>query len=258
MHDNDIPSLLSDVPAQATLVSREDREREAWLPAVQGSFAPVVPAPAAVRALLAVAQPVVVPRGVQFLSRQNTAEHHWLLVTGLVAMGLAEGGRIRQQTREVNAGHWIDNASALVGDAAHYMEDGVAERDSLVLSFPHREVVRCGLRHPQLLLGLASSMVSRVQAMLAAELSLMRQSTESRLAAWLLQNAEEAPAESGCDRRVVMRQRKRAIASQLGATPETLSRVLKQLCLRGAVRVQGYVIDLTDLSALRQLAEQGR
>ena len=55
-----------------------------------------------------------------------------------------------------------------------------------------------------------------------------------------------------------MRQRKRAIASQLGATPETLSRVLKQLGLRGAVRVQGYVIDLTDVGALRQLAEQGR
>jgi hypothetical protein len=214
-------------------VPHADARREAWLPIVQASFAPVAPPTAAVHALLDLAQPVVVPR-------------------------IAEGGRIQQQTREVSTGRWVDNASALVGEASCYLEDGVAERDALVLSFPHRDVVRCGVRHPALMLGWASSMVGRVRDMLAAELSLMRQSTESRLAAWLLHNAEPAPADAGCATRVVMRLRKRAVASQLGATPETLSRVLKQLGLRGAVRVQGYVIDLTDPGALRQLAEQGR
>jgi CRP-like cAMP-binding protein len=104
----------------------------------------------------------------------------------------------------------------------------------------------------------ASALVLRMQTMLGAELSLIRQSAESRFAAWLLQHAETPAADRAAPTpQVQLRQRKRAIASQLGATPETFSRVLRQLVERGAVRARGYTIDLLDLALLRELATAG-
>lgn len=262
----------SPVPA-ATAEEVELNATEVWLPLVQASFRPVGLHADAVRALIRLAQPVLLPKGVQLLMRGQLADRHWLLLSGRVAMGLAAQGRVSQQTREVTPGHWIDNASAWMGSDALYLEDAVVEQDALVWAFNQAEVVRCGVRHPQLLLAWASSLVGRVRGMLMAELSLMRQSTESRFAAWLLQNAEppepaepaepgeaddSQPAEPAPVGRVVLRQRKRALASQLGATPETFSRVLKQLVVRGAVKVRGYTIEITDMRMLRELAEQGR
>ncbi|NRF70959.1 Crp/Fnr family transcriptional regulator [Aquincola sp. S2] len=239
-------------PAHATLAPSP----KGWLDALSAA-APDAPADG-LQALLPVALPVSLFRGAQLLSREQPAQRHWLLLSGQVAMGLAERGRMQQQTRDVRPGQWIDNASAWLMDGSGYLEDALVEQDGLALSFAHADLLRCGLRHPMLLAASAGSLVQRVQAMLGAELSLIRQSAESRFAAWLLQHAE-APVTGGVARvpQVVLRQRKRAIASQLGATPETFSRVLRQLITRGAVRARGYTIELLDLTLLHELATAG-
>jgi CRP-like cAMP-binding protein len=229
-------------------------QREGWSPLLQASFLPVILSTGAVQSLLRLAQPLALERGTHFLSRAHTAERYWLLMRGHVAMGSAERGFIRQHTREVTPGHWIDNASAMLGANARYLEDAIIERDALVWSFARAGVVRCGLRHPELLHGLAAALAARVRDMLDAELRLMQQSIESRFAAWLLHNAAPGGGDACPGTTVVLRQHKRAIASQLGATPETLSRVLRQLSNRGALTVRGYTIELSDMDMLRGLA----
>ena len=53
---------------------------------------------------------------------------------------------------------------------------------------------------------------------------------------------------------MLLRQRKRLIAAQLGIAPETLSRVLRQLRERSLISGSGRVLNLLDLNGLRALA----
>lgn len=237
----------------------QPQQPESWFDALRNAFDLDLglDSSAGLQALLPLALPVTLFKGAQLLSRTQPAQRHWLLLSGQVAMGLAERGRMTQQTREVRPGQWIDHTSAWMGDGS-YLEDALIEHDGLALSFAHADLLRCGLRHPELLALACGAMATRVRDMLGAELSLIRQSAESRFAAWLLQHAETpTPVGQPALPRVVLRQRKRAIASQLGATPETFSRVLRQLVNRGAVRARGYTIELLDLDQLHGLATAG-
>jgi CRP-like cAMP-binding protein len=70
----------------------------------------------------------------------------------------------------------------------------------------------------------------------------------ARCAEWLLSSMDAAAGT------VRMNQRKRSIASQLGATPETFSRTLRQLREKGTIEVDGYSIVVRDVQALRRMA----
>jgi CRP-like cAMP-binding protein len=74
---------------------------------------------------------------------------------------------------------------------------------------------------------------------------------EARCAEWLLRHAEPT-AEAGLA--VMLRQRKRQIAQQLGIAPETLSRVLRHLRERSLISGSGRVLNLVDPSGLRSIA----
>lgn len=53
---------------------------------------------------------------------------------------------------------------------------------------------------------------------------------------------------------VVMNQHKRAIASQLGTSPETFSRMLRQLCDMKVIDMDRYRIHVRDAQALQRLS----
>lgn len=247
----DAAQILVRTPGHAAADPRTTA-REGWLAVLQASFHPWEPPAEAALALLPLAHAHSLSKGERLLCRTHAAQRLWLLLAGRVVLGVSDDARMRQQTREVGSGHWIDTASALLGPDACYLEDAVADSDALVWSFTREDFMRCGQRHPALLLGLAATLAGQVQGALHSGLSHMQQSTESRFAGWLLHNAE-MPAKV-----VVLHQRKHAIASQLGVAPETFSRVLKQLAGRGAVNVRGYTIELTDMDLLRQLAAARR
>ena len=53
---------------------------------------------------------------------------------------------------------------------------------------------------------------------------------------------------------VLLQQRKRSIAAQLGIAPETFSRVLRHLRERSLISGSGRILNLLDPSGLRSLA----
>ena len=90
----------------------------------------------------------------------------------------------------------------------------------------------------------------RQQTELAA--SRLAKDAEARCAEWLLRHAE--PQGEAGSLAVLLRQRKRLIAAQLGIAPETLSRVLRHLREQSLISGTGRVVNLVDPRALRSLA----
>ena len=62
------------------------------------------------------------------------------------------------------------------------------------------------------------------------------------------------PADAQGSLAVILRDRKRLIAAQLGIAPETFSRVLKHLRDRKLISGGGRVLNLLDLTGLQSLA----
>jgi CRP-like cAMP-binding protein len=75
---------------------------------------------------------------------------------------------------------------------------------------------------------------------------------DARCAEWLLRHAEPIDAQGRLA--VILRDRKRLIAAQLGIAPETFSRVLKHLRDRKLISGGGRVLNLLDPSGLQSLA----
>ena len=82
--------------------------------------------------------------------------------------------------------------------------------------------------------------------------SRLAKDADSRFAEWLLRHAEPADAQGHLA--VILHDRKRLIAAQLGIAPETFSRVLKHLRDRKLISGGGRVLNLLDPSGLQSLA----
>lgn len=93
------------------------------------------------------------------------------------------------------------------------------------------------------------AMAHRQQTELAV--SRLAKDAEARCAEWLLRNAQTG--DKGV-MAVLLQQRKRSIAAQLGIAPETLSRVLRHLRERSLISGSGRILNLVDPSGLRSLA----
>ncbi len=92
-------------------------------------------------------------------------------------------------------------------------------------------------------------MAHRQQSELAV--SRLAKDAEARCAEWLLAHAQTSAQGSVA---VMLNQRKRLIAAQLGIAPETLSRVLRHLRERSLISGSGRVVNLVDPGGLRSLA----
>ncbi len=81
---------------------------------------------------------------------------------------------------------------------------------------------------------------------------LMHKDAPARLASWLA--ARQMPVDADPSRAVVqLAERKSDIASQLGMTPETMSRLMRTLSDQGVIEVEGYTVRVLDVQALRRI-----
>lgn len=144
---------------------------------------------------------------------------------------------------------WLE-ASAAVLDLPHLV-DAVAETEVNL-----RRVALAEFRQS------LSSMSEAAQAVLHDVAMAHRQQTEfavsrfakdaeARCAEWLLRHAQTGDRGAMA---VLLQQRKRSIAAQLGIAPETLSRVLRHLRERSLISGSGRLLNVVDPGGLRLLA----
>ena len=189
--------------------------------------------------------------GTHVLRRGDDAHSLWLLERGCVLLGCHDAAQRWFSTRSVQGGEWVDAASAWLG--APLLEDALAESDCTLWEFRVADVEHLCIPHPGVGRALLALLAARVRRLTGEKHGLLSQDVLARCAQWLLESLPDTLDGST----VVLAQRKRSLAAQLGATPETFSRTLRQLRESGVIDVQGYRVHVRDAAALRQLAIDG-
>ena len=172
------------------------------------------------------------------------------LDSGRVALGIREPqGGLRHRLGSVEGPAWLDAAFVLRGRSCGL--DMVAEGAVQLRRVPLR-TFEAGLKDlPPLLRGLVDDMAQAYCEQTDLAISRLLQDAEGRCAQWLLQHAQAAP---GAGLQVLLGERKRLIAAQLGIAPETFSRALRGLRDEGLIAGRGNLLQLLQPDALRALA----
>ena len=117
--------------------------------------------------------------------------------------------------------------------------------------FPRKDFVRLVADNPSLCLNLLAVLSMRLRQFAYQIEHLSLKETPSRLAAYLLYLAEEQKN----PQKVVLAISKGQLASLLGTTPETLSRVFARMSKGDLIEISGRRIGLTNPEGLRRLSE---
>lgn len=195
------------------------------------------------------AQRHVAARGESLLRRAVASPWVSYVESGRVVLGVMDGDAMEHQLGVVEGPCWLE-ATAAVLNLPHVV-DAVAETEVTL-----RRVTLAEFRHSLSELPEAAQTVLHDVAMAHRSqtefaVSRLAKDAEARCAEWLLRHAQTGDKGAMA---VMLQQRKRSIAAQLGIAPETLSRVLRHLRERSLISGSGRILNLVDPSGLRSLA----
>jgi len=194
-----------------------------------------------------------VPAGTVLLRSSKIADSVIYVQSGSVVLGiLGDGGgpeAIVHQLGTVEGPSWLEASAAVLQEPGTV--DALAQTPVQVYRLSLAEfgeyVRACPPGMQSLLRDVARA--HRQQAELAV--SRLAKDAEARCAEWLLSHAQTNDQGTHL---VQLQQRKRAIATQLGIAPETLSRVLRHMREQRLIGGSGRTVDLVDPAGLRRLA----
>jgi len=233
------------------IATRNPPRLEALAGLLRSACRPAPLSACAARALAALGRERQVNAGSHVFEPGAGVDALWLVTRGCVTVGRLDAGRHWRPTRAVQGGEWLDAASAWLD--LPLAEQAVADADSTLIAFPIGGVEALCAAHPSLARALLTLLAGRVRQLTENTHGLLSKDVLARCAGWLVEAARVA--DDGAT--VLLAQRKCSIASQIGATPETFSRTLRQLREMGAIDVEGYRIRVRDGDTLQRLATLG-
>jgi CRP/FNR family transcriptional regulator len=145
-------------------------------------------------------------------------------------------------------------AEVAVFSGAPYPANALALQKSHLLFFPRNEFVSLITKKPDLALSMLGVMAARLREFTVQIENLTLKDVPGRLAGYLLYLVEGQNNKSSVDLDVS----KNHLASLLGATPETLSRVMARMAQENLVSVEGRTISILDRAGLENLSSSGR
>lgn len=195
-------------------------------------------------------KPQTVAGGMPLLRRAVAMNDVLHVDTGRVALGLMEGDRLVHQLGTVEGPFWLEATSAVLGLPSAV--DAVADTPVTLRRVPLTTFSDSLQALPSSAQAVLRDVARAHRQQTELAVSRLAKDAEARCAEWLLRHAEPA-GESG-SMAVLLRERKRLIAAQLGIAPETLSRVLRHLREQSLISGSGRVVNLVDPSRLRVVA----
>ena len=200
--------------------------------------------------LLAISNKKWMPKNTTLFSEGETAKGFYLIVSGKIKVF-----KISPDGKE-HILH-IFGPGEPVGEVAVFSEQAYpafAEtlKESHLLYFPRSRFLDLARERPQILLNMLATLSIRLRQFAQKIERLSLKEVASRLAEVLLEMAGNA--ESVTDNLVELTITKGQLASQIGTTPETLSRTFQKLSSQGLIQVDRKRVAILDLEGLRGLA----
>lgn len=179
--------------------------------------------------------------------RDQIASSLVILLDGQVIVGHALDDQPMKAERVVHGPAWLDLSSAW--GHGQFGCDAVAQSQAAVAEVPLAPLRALLTQRPTLALRFIELLAREVSRLGTQTHELMHKDAPARLAAWLRRqgNGSAHPV-------LRLAERKRDIASQLGMTPETLSRLMRSLSEQGLIEVSGYTVRVLDAQRLADLA----
>ena len=137
-----------------------------------------------------------------------------------------------------------------------YPANGKAASRAKVLMVEGRPLLQLMEENPALARLMLASMAMKLQEFTFRFEALSSTTIETRLARYLLGPLAGNKPQEG--RSCALRLSKKALAAELGSTPESLSRALRHLIEKELISVSGKQITLKDVGGLREMAEMSR
>lgn len=187
--------------------------------------------------------------GSVLLRRGEFADAIVFVESGQVGLGLTDGDTMTHLLGTVDGPFWLEASAAIL--ARPSLVDAVAQTRVKLRTLPV-PVFRTWLAAlPESAQNLLRDVAVSHWQQSELAVSRLAKDAEARCAEWLLRHAQTSAQGSVA---VMLQQRKRLIAAQLGIAPETLSRVLRHLRERSLISGSGRVVHLVDPGGLRSLA----
>ena len=188
-------------------------------------------------------------RGAVLLRRAAFLPWVHYLESGRVILGVMDGDTMEHQLGVVEGPCWLEATSAVLN--LPHAVDAVADTEVKLRRMPLPEFRRSLEAMPATAQNVLHDVAVAHRQQTELAVSRLAKDAEARCAEWLLRHAQAG--EKGA-LAVLLQQRKRSIAAQLGIAPETFSRVLRHLRERSLISGSGCILNLLDPSGLRSLA----
>ena len=187
--------------------------------------------------------------GAVLLKRGTSPAWAMYIESGRVSLGVMEGDALEHRLGEIEGPFWLEATAAVLNLPSAV--DAVADTEVVMRRIPLAKFRQSLATMPVAARSVLHDVATAHRRQTELAVSRLAKDAEARCAEWLLRHAK--PAEKG-GQSVLLQQRKRLIAAQLGIAPETLSRVLRHLRERSLISGTGRVLNVLDPGGLRSLA----
>lgn len=191
----------------------------------------------------------LVEPGAVLLKRGASPAWVMYIESGRVGLGVLGGEVLEHQLGEIQGPFWLDATSAVLNLPSAV--DALAQTPVRMRRIPLPKFRQSLSAMPVAARSVLNDIAQAHRQQTELAVSRLAKDAEARCAEWLLRHAK--PGDKGV-LAVLLQQRKRLIAAQLGIAPETLSRVLRHLRERSLISGTGRVLNVTDPTGLRELA----
>ena len=188
-------------------------------------------------------------RGAVLLRRAMSSPWVVYLESGRVILGVMDGDSMGHQLGVVQSPCWLEATSAVLN--LPHAVDAVADTEVSLRRMPLPEFRDSLEAMPATVQNVLHDVAVAHRQQTELAVSRLAKDAEARCAEWLLRHAQTGDKGAMA---VLLQQRKRSIAAQLGIAPETFSRVLRHLRERSLISGSGRILNLLDPSGLRSLA----
>jgi CRP-like cAMP-binding protein len=194
-----------------------------------------------------------VRRGATICERDTNLPGVLAVAYGMVKLSVARANGEERVVRLVNPGETFGEASALFGRPCTV--DAGALTDSLLIVIPSAPLLRLLEKDPGFAHRMVGILAERVQTLIRELESSVRHRGPQRLASYLHSLAR--PGEAAGSWLVSLPASKTVIASRLGFSKETLSRLLRKFVDQGVIESAHRQIAILDPERLAQMAREG-